>query len=121
MSHVASLRLIGVHVVRDLPAPKSRTLFLRVADPEHWPNLVTGFLLGSVGKEAQWTLDISKYFFADKGAVKYLWRIVIRGADVDSALQFLGQCALQAKPPKELDSFPLSEGLGTSSTQPEAS
>lgn len=103
-----ALKRVGASIAQEKINDKSATIYLRV-DPdqgEKWVETVTEFLIGAEGKA--FTADVSKYFFAQHGGVKYLWRIVIEGA-VDAALGLLGAAAMQvsvAHAP-EIKSMPL--------------
>jgi hypothetical protein len=109
MEYEPALKRIGVVVTKQKLAAESLTLYLRV-DPqkgEHWVDTVTAFLLGAHGKP--YRVDLSKYFYADKATVKYLWRLIVTGENAQAALVLLAQCALETSVArtKQLDSFPL--------------
>lgn len=93
-----ALKRVGATIVKEKLGATEATYYLRV-DPDQgakWVDTVTAFLVGSAGKPH--TADISKYFYASQGSVKYLWRVVLAGdaGDVSSALTLFGACAVQA-------------------------
>ena len=103
-----ALKRVGAVIAQEKIAEKNATVYLRV-DPDQgdrWVDTVTEFLLGAHGKA--FTADVSKYFFAAAGGVKYLWRIVIEG-DVAEALGLLGAAAMHVsvQHAPEITSFPL--------------
>jgi hypothetical protein len=102
-----ALKRVGAEVVKESVGDKDATFYLRV-DPDQgqkWVECVTAFLLGLT---KAYTVDLSKYFYASGGEVKYLWRCVIRG-DVTQAQSEWAQCAMQAHMNNvpEITSFPL--------------
>jgi hypothetical protein len=102
------LKRIGAEVVKESIKDTDATLYLRV-DPdqgEKWVEVVTAFLMGSQDKP--YTVDVSKYFFVSKGAIRYLWRVVLTG-EVTTALMLFGSCALEIAQSRvvQFDSFPL--------------
>lgn len=104
----AVLKKVGATVVKEKVADREATLYLRV-DPEQgakWVDAVTTFLLGCETKPFK--ADVSKYFYAERGAVKYLWRMVVTG-EVQEALQFFGAAAMesQIRHAPEITSMPL--------------
>lgn len=105
-----ALRRVGALVLnKPSEQPEAAvTVYLRV-DPEQgakWSDCVQSFLLGAIGRP--YKVDVSKYFYADQGAVKYRWRIVVRGEDAKEALVLLAQCAVEAAAAHapQFDSFP---------------
>ncbi len=103
-----ALKKVGAVVVKEKLAEGEATFYLRV-DPEagaKWVDAISEFLLGAEGKSFR--VDVSKYFYADRGEVKYLWRIVISG-DTQLALQAFGAAALEARVRRapEVTSMPL--------------
>jgi hypothetical protein len=89
------LKRVGATIVKEKLGDAEATYYLRV-DPDQgakWVDAVSAFLTGSSGKP--YSADISKYFYASQGSVRYLWRIVLSG-DVNSALTLFGACAVQA-------------------------
>lgn len=104
----AALKRVGAQIVKEKATEATATLLLRV-DPEQgekWVAVITSFLLGISEKSC--TADISKYFYVQQGAIRYLWRIVLTG-DASGAISFLSSCALEISMTqvKELSSFPL--------------
>jgi hypothetical protein len=104
----AALKRIGAEIVKESVKETEGTIFLRV-DPDQgakWIDAVTSFLLGAEGKP--FTPDISKYFFANGGSIRYLWRMHLTG-DVSMAMTFFGSCAIEAAHAHapEINSFPL--------------
>lgn len=121
MNYKVALRRIHAELVEEKSAEKSTTLFIRVKEPggEMWCDSFVALLLGAQDKKEHFTIDMSKWFYVDKGNVKYLWRVVVRGTDVPAGLAFFSHCVLGVANAntKELDKFPLSEGSNTPSTQ----
>lgn len=103
-----ALKRVGAQVVKEKVEDKRATLFVRV-DIEQgakWVDAVTNLLLSAQGKA--FTIDVSKYFYASGGQVKYLWRVVIDG-DVADGLALWAACSMQAhmNHVPEITSFPL--------------
>lgn len=120
MNYKQALTKINAAVAKELLQDKLATLYIRASNGEKWRDTLLELLKGSAElKEKDWTLDASKYFYVDQGEVKYLWRLVFRGDDPISGLSFFASCAMRIalRGVKELDSFPLSEGSSTGSTQ----
>lgn len=90
-----ALGRVGAEVVKSKADKTQAVVFLRVATEqgEKWVECVHSLLLGLEGKP--FTIDVSKYFFASGGEVKYLWRVVVDG-DVTAALTFWAACCMQA-------------------------
>lgn len=111
----AALKRVGATIVKEkIPELEeeepngSATLFLRVDLDlgERWAELVQELLLSSIGKK--FAFDVSKYFYASQGSVRYLWRVVVTG-NVKRALEHWAQVAIQvvaARNP-EITSMPL--------------
>lgn len=121
MNYRTVLRRIHAELVEEKAAEKSTTLFIRVKESGNdlWRDTFVALLLGAQDKKELFTVDASKWFYVDRGSVKYLWRVVVRGTDVSAGLTFFGHCVLGVANAnaKELNSFPLSEGSTTPSTQ----
>src|SRR3954462_7399128 len=104
-----ALSRVGATIAKEAIADNDLTVYLRV-DPKQgarWVDTVTAFLIGTHQKP--YKVDLSKKFFLEKGDVKYLWRVHVKGDDARAALILLAQCALEtsiAHAP-QLDSFPL--------------
>lgn len=95
MQLAAALKRVGAVIVKEKVAEAEATYYLRV-DPDQghkWVDAITGFLVGASNKPFK--ADVSKYFYASQGSVKYLWRLVISG-EVTEALTLLGASALTA-------------------------
>lgn len=103
-----ALARVGATVVQRVNGDNETALFLRINldIAEKWTTAVAGILLGSIGVD--WKIDISKYFFAHQGQVKYHWRFVVR-RDIEGCLRFIERCCLEAaqQHTKELTEFPL--------------
>ncbi len=115
MELVAALKRVGGTVVKQnvqMPsAERARgagTFYVRV-DPEagdKWVDFVTNVLVGAKNKE--YTVDISKYFYAENDQVKYLWRIVLTGNVAQGlAMAAASAIASSAQHAEEITSFPL--------------
>lgn len=110
MELVPALQRVGAVIIKQTPLTGSSiTLYFRV-DPkcgDKWVETITSFLLGGVGKP--YKIDLSKYFYVDKGDVRYQWRLWVSGEEAPAALSLLAQCALEASAAHTLqfDSFPL--------------
>jgi hypothetical protein len=115
MSIQAALKRIGVEIAKEAKSKDGlrTTLYLRISpDYNHiWPAVISRFLLGSV-KKAGYTTDVSKYYYAEAGYVKYLWRIQLTATEalgMEEAKSLLAQSALAAnmEAAPEITSFPL--------------
>jgi hypothetical protein len=107
----SALGRIGASVVKEVKAGENRTtLLLRVAEDkgDQWVETFTELMLQSAVKKGPWTVDVSKHFFTQNGAVRYFWRIIISGK-VQEAYELLGRIALEVsmRHTKEIVSFPL--------------
>jgi hypothetical protein len=92
------LAKIGVTIAQEKVGPTTASLHLRIDMAREnassmWSETVSSLLLAAEDKD--WTVDVSKQFFASDGAVRYLWRFVFRG-NVQEGLATLAQCALTA-------------------------
>ncbi len=107
MEIVAALKRVGAEVVKTHRAEGLMTLYLRV-DPDQgakWVAMVSAFLLATT---TAFKPDVSKYFYASAGEVRYLWRIHVTG-DVAAAEALIVTAALESAMAAgtELTSFPL--------------
>ena len=122
-----ALQRIGAELAKEVSKAGSTTLFVRAKDGDKWQETLVELLQGAAEKassdkepdELKWKLDASKYFFVDQGEVRYLWRLVLTG-NAEEGVRYVASTAFRVatKGVKELDSYPLSEGSSTSSTQP---
>lgn len=104
----AVLKRVGGEIVKEKITDTEVNLYLRI-DPEQggkWVDAITEFLLSAENKK--FTADISKYFYAAGGGVRYLWRVVLRG-EANEGLELFGRAILTASIPhtQELTSYPL--------------
>jgi hypothetical protein len=115
------LKKIKAEKVKEVATPASLTVYVRASDGAKWRDVVVNLLQGyaELPTDKGWTLDVSKYFYVDKGDVKYLWRLVFRGEHYIDGVAVFTNCVMEIvrANAKELDSFPLSEGSTTFPTQ----
>jgi hypothetical protein len=103
---------IGAEIVKVEKHQGRVTIFLRTgrkrADAARWKQVVEEMLLAaSEQRKVTWGVDISKAFFADRGAVKYLWRVVLTG-DVKQAAENFGNATMRSlSQGAEVTSMPL--------------
>ena len=86
-----SLRHLGAMVVEVRERSATNVQILLRVGPEraaHWPEFIAELL----STESDVALDVSKVFFKDAGAVRYLWRVVISG-DLEVGLRDIAAAA----------------------------
>lgn len=78
MSLKESMQRVGASIVKVESGKDKAVLYLRLEDGsfDSWRSCIEELLLSQT---AEWSADVSKYFFAGGGVVKYLWRIIFSG------------------------------------------
>jgi hypothetical protein len=92
-----ALNRCNVEIVTQKSEAGAATLMLRVRDAGVWSDVVAEFLAAQAAlADKGWTADVSRVYFIDtqSGNVRYLWRIVFRGAMKDGA-EALGQAIIR--------------------------
>ncbi len=105
MSKYPNLARAGMNVVRESAAKEMHTLFVRITNTALWQKMVQRLLLAAADT-SEWSVDLSKSYYLDKGEVKFLWRLVFRKDHV-TGVDMLNHLAIEVIPKVELDSFPL--------------
>lgn len=84
-------------VTQKQDGPGSATIMLRVKDASLWADIVKEFLITQDAlADKRWSSDVSRVYFLDPDSksVRYLWRIVLKGAPKDAA-EVLGQTVVR--------------------------
>lgn len=105
MKYDAALRKIGCEVVstEDLPNGSHRIILragTKKRQADMWRDTVEAVILQADSMKSskaptKWSVDISRYYFAVNGSVKYRWRVIITG-DVKRAQDFIAATAIQS-------------------------
>lgn len=108
MSLEKALDSVGATCVKVEDKGKQRVLHLRIhADStEMWAAMI-GRYLPAIAESPSCIVDLSKYFYAENGSVKFLWRLVLAGDMKEAAEIFVKQARSLTQPVVELDSQPL--------------
>lgn len=92
-----ALNRCNVEIVTQKSDASGSTLMLRVRDTSTWSDIVKEFLLAQDALvEKKWSADVSRVYFVDQQSrtVRYLWRIILRGAAKDAA-EVLGHAVIR--------------------------
>lgn len=90
------LARVGVTIAKtERPAANRVVVLLRVGKQNYWNETLNEFLLASTDPRVSWTTDVSKWFYAADGGVRFLWRVVLNG-DPQGAGEALGRAAMRA-------------------------
>ncbi len=91
---------IGAQIVKHEAAEGRVVLFIRVGrqplQAGRWKQAVEELLLAcDEQKKVTWGVDLSKAFFVQSGAVKYLWRLIFTG-DVKKGAENFGSAVMRS-------------------------
>jgi hypothetical protein len=94
------LKRLGATLVSADTKGQQTTLLIRASrdrrDAARWKVVIEEVLLASTEtRNKGWSADVSKVFFAQDGAVKYLWRIIVKG-ELRKGLEAFGNAAIRS-------------------------